>query len=245
MSVLQEVIAAVLDNTESKGRLRGRGISPVRQARSKATFGALIESGLQLVERKDFSTITIEEVAGAAKVSVGAFYERFSSKETFCAALQEIVATKIERDVRSRIAGAGFSRLGYEDAVRAIIEAWLAGVRVHRGLIRASLRHLPVRADAWFPLKKLGSHMADIYVEALSSRIPPEQKTGLKGRVRVALQFVHGVVVNTILNSPGPLALDDRELDRRIYQVMMLFIVEGTDPGKTRTRQKEDKLVAL
>lgn len=189
-----------------------------------------------MAERKDFFSSTVEEVASVAKVSVGAFYERFESKETFFSALQEIVATRIELAVRARIVSPNFVELGYEDAVRAIVGAWITAVRLHRGLIRASLRHLPVRDDAWFPLRRLGERMVEIYADELQLRLPQSARGGLKHKVRVALQFVHGVVVNIILNNPGPMGLDADELEDCIRKVINLFVNTRERPNRSVSR---------
>lgn len=204
--------------------LQTRGILPARQARSKATFLALIDAGLRMIETKEFPEITVDAVANAAKASVGAFYERFSSKETFFAALQEIVAIKIERAVQARIASANFATLSPEAAIAAIMETWLEGVRIHRGLMRASLRHIPVREDAWFPLKKLGQRMGTLYLEALRPHMSKMRRASLERRIRIALQIVHGVAVNTILNNPGPLSLDDKEFEVNLNRIMYLLL---------------------
>ena len=224
---------ALVSESSASSKLRTRGVTPVQQARSKATFAALVTAGLKIAERNDFFASTVEDVVKAAKVSVGAFYERFESKETFFSVLQEIVARRIEIAVRKRVSIPGFAVLDFDLAVGAIVESWMTGVRLHRGLIRASLRHIPVRDDAWFPLRRLGAHMGDIFVEVLRERVAISSRRGLESRVRIALQFVHGVVVNIILNNPGPIGLDDRELDERIRQVLSL-LVRDENGRKTR-----------
>jgi len=246
MDDLSNVIASVLDSRDATyAKLETKGIAPAQQARSRATFAALIQAGLRIAERKDFFASTVDEVATAARVSVGAFYERFQSKETFFSVLQEIVATRIELAVRRRVAAPDFAGLDYEAAVRAIVAAWMSGVRLHRGLIRASLRHLPVRDDAWFPLRRLGARMGDIYTDVLEKRVSRGARSGLEARIRVALQFVHGVVVNIILNNPGPFELDDEQLDRCIEQVINLFVNQGADHGKAAARPAEGGRAAL
>lgn len=237
MDDLQDVISsALVSEGSASSSLRTRGVTPTQQARSKATFAALVTAGLKVAERNDFFAVTVDEVAKAAKVSVGAFYERFESKETFFSVLQEIVATRIEMAVRKRVSVPGFTDLDFKAAVGAIVDTWLTGVRLHRGLIRASLRHIPVRDDAWFPLRRLGAHMGDIYVEVLRERVPPGSRRGLESRVRIALQFVHGAVVNIILNNPGPVALDDGELDARIGQVITLLVRDEQGRRKAAVR---------
>src|SRR4051794_3576394 len=89
--------------------LKTRGISPAQQSRSKATFDALISAGLEIIEEKDFGSTTVGDVAAMAGASVGAFYERFESKEVFFSALQEIVATEIEVAVRRCIGHPSFA----------------------------------------------------------------------------------------------------------------------------------------
>ena len=219
---MQDSIADFLreGDEEMQRALSGQGISPARQARSKATLRALIQTGLEAAEQRDFSEITVDAIASSANASVGAFYERFDSKEAFFTALQEIVATRIERDVRARIAAPDFRCLDTPSAVAAIMRTWLTGVRLHRGLIRASLRYIPVREGAWFPLKRLGQRMGLMYAQALGPRIPKVNRKRLERAIRVALQFVHGVVVNTILNNPGPLGLDDPELESHMNSVV-------------------------
>ena len=221
-SDLQDSVANFLceGGDEMQRALSGQGISPARQARSKATLRALIQTGLEAAEQRDFSEISVDAIASAANASVGAFYERFDSKEALFTALQEIVATKVERDVRARIAAPDFKRLDTQAAVAAIMRTWLTGVRLHRGLIRASLRHIPVRDGAWFPLKRLGQRMGMIYAQALGPRMPKIGRKRLERAIRVALQFVHGIVVNIILNDPGPLGLDDPELEHHMNIVV-------------------------
>src|SRR5215210_5711507 len=70
--------------------LKTLGVMPTQQARSKATFQALIDAGMRVIESKQFRDINIAEIAQAAEVSVGAFYDRFRNKDVFLAALQEI-----------------------------------------------------------------------------------------------------------------------------------------------------------
>ena len=204
--------------------LKTKGISPAQKSRSKATFDALIRAGLEIIEEKEFNSTTIGDVAALAGASVGAFYERFESKEVFFAALQEILATEIELAVRRRVADPSFADYDATTAISVIVTIWLAGIRKHRGLVRASLRHLPERAEAWFPLARLGKTMTEIYVDVLYTRLKGRPREVLSENVKIAIQFVHGLVVNMILNEPGPLRLDDEKLGRSICRAISLLV---------------------
>lgn len=217
--------------------LKTRGISPARQSRSKATFDALIRAGLEIIEEKDFGSTTVGDVAVMAGASVGAFYERFESKQVFFSALQEIVATEIELAVRRCVAEPSFAAFDAKTAISSIVAVWLAGIRKHRGLVRASLRHLPERAEAWFPLARLGKNMTEIYAGALYDRSKEAQRAAMMESVSIAVQFVHGLVVNMILNDPGPLRLDDKKLETSICHAISLLAeieVASADPVRKR-----------
>lgn len=213
--------------------LKTRGISPAQQSRSKATFDALISAGLEIIEEKDFGSTTVGDVAAMAGASVGAFYERFESKEVFFSALQEIVATEIEVAVRRCVAHPSFAGFDATTAIFSIVAVWLAGIRKHRGLMRASLRHFPERAEAWFPLARLGKNMTEIYADVLLTRSKRTQRAVLIENVSIAVQFVHGLIVNMILNDPGPLKLDDGKLETSICRAISLLAEIEVVAGKS------------
>lgn len=226
------------DSTDFKTR----GIAPAQQARSKATFNALIEAGLAIFETKDFAATPIGEIAATAGVSVGAFYERFSSKDVYFTALQEIVADRVESSVHRCLDNPSFADLDAQQAIGLIARTWLAQIRAHRGLIRASLRYLPQRAEVWFPILRLGQNMTNIYVDVLRARMPGHAERQLEENTRIAIQFVHGLIVNMILNDPGPLRLDDPKVALNMCRVVSLLVglgdISSTDNAVTKTPAK-------
>lgn len=63
---------------------------PAKQARSRNTRDRLIASGLRLLLSTDFDELKIADIAADAKCSVGSFYWRFESKDTYFRALIEV-----------------------------------------------------------------------------------------------------------------------------------------------------------
>jgi hypothetical protein len=41
--------------------------------------------------------------------------------------------------------------------------------------------------------------------------------------IRIAFQFVNGLLVNAVLNDPGPLSVDDVEMEQNIAQFLCFF----------------------
>lgn len=54
-----------------------------RQLQAIHTKNKIYETAIELMKKKDFQYITIEEICGKAEVSVGAFYHYFVSKNDF------------------------------------------------------------------------------------------------------------------------------------------------------------------
>ncbi len=214
--------------------LETKGVTPTQQARSKATFQALIQTGMQVIESKEFQAIKIAEIARAADVSVGAFYDRFQNKDVFLAALQEIVAENIEASVRRVTEGENFASLGDIDAVAMMVKAWLQPVREHSGLIKATLGHVSAQPGAWSPLRRAGRRVADIFVDVLGPRLLARGRKAPESEIRIAMQFVFGLVVNSIMNDPGPLALHKDAMRQNIVKHLSRFL--DLEVGRHRKR---------
>ncbi len=77
---------------------------------------ALIEAGLQLIEKNEFSKIGLREAARAAKVSPGAPYRHFASREALLAAIAARgfeTLTAASETVKQEHPGSPLNRLGH------------------------------------------------------------------------------------------------------------------------------------
>jgi AcrR family transcriptional regulator len=210
--------------------LETKGVTPTQQARSKATFRSLILAGMRIVEAKEFQAITIAEIARAADVSVGAFYDRFQNKDVFLMALQEIVAEDIETSVHAVTKGARFAAASEVDAVAILIKAWLKPIREHRGLIKATLGYVSAQPGAWSPLRRAGRRVADIFVGVLEPRLLALGRRAPEREIRYAMQFVFGTVVHSIMIDPGPMTIDQDVMRASLVKHLARFL--DLDAGK-------------
>ena len=225
--------------------LKTKGVAPPRQLRSKATLQALFHAGMRMCEAKEFKSVTIAELARAADISVGTFYGRFKNKEVFFAALQEITAESIEASVQHAAAATDFAARGDTEAISALVGAWLAQVRNYRGLIKASLnRGLSAQPGAWSPLRRAGRRVSDIFVAALGPRLVRRGQRAPEHDIRIAMQFVFGLVVNTIVNDPGPLSLNENAMQANIEKFVSRFLglqcgIQGGTQGRAATGRRK------
>ena len=224
---------------------RLRGVTPSRQARSEATFRALVAAGRRALEDKCFEEMTIGDIARAAGVSVGTFYGRFANKEAFFSAIQEITVSGIEAALRARLARPALERAGAAEFLAAVASFSVGVFRTHRGFYIACSQHSSARPGAWSPIRRLGQDVSGIVAAKLAPLLHGAGRPATEREIRVALQFMNGFLVNAVLNNPGPLSLDDKEVERYVVRMLCSFFGldgaaragSGRSGGRGRRRQ--------
>ncbi|HVC13176.1 MAG TPA: TetR/AcrR family transcriptional regulator [Burkholderiales bacterium] len=209
-----------------------RGVTPIRQARSEATFRALIRAGRKALDEKSFDEMTVEEIARSAGASVGAFYGRFANKEAFFSAIQELAVSDIEAQLAARLAEPEVEAASDAQFLAAVARATVDTFRRHRGLYIASFKHSSTRPGAWTPIRQLGYTASGLIAARLQPRLQRLGKPANEREIRIGLQFMSGLLVNAVLNDPGPLSLDDKEMDAYIARFLCSFFGVKGD-GKT------------
>lgn len=171
----------------------------IRQERSRKTYEALVITGFKLLEKREFESITIAELAGAAGYSVGAFYARFESKDEF---FEAMVAHHIR--VRLRAHQRLFATASRETLVDAIIGDLVKYYWRHRRFWRAALLRSTNDPEFWAPLNEA----AQGFVASLMDRIEKDSGRPLteqeRSNIRFAIHIVFGMVNNRIVNRPRP-----------------------------------------
>lgn len=224
--------------TAAPSSLRLEGVTPARQARSQATFRALIVAGRKALEQKNFDAVTIEEIAQAAGASVGAFYGRFANKEAFFAAIQEITVSDVEAQLRRLLADRKVGAAENAVFMRSITRFWVNIYRKNRGLYLAAFKHSSSLPGAWTPFKRLGWTCAGLVCAALLPRLKADGRRISEKDVRAAFQFVNGLLVNAVVNDPGPISLDYPEMEDMVERFFCSFFGIGDAPPKTRRRKE-------
>lgn len=213
-----------------------RGVAPTQQARSEATFHALIRAGRVALESKGFDEMTIAGLAEAAGVSVGAFYGRFENKQAYFAAIQKIVVAEIEANIRREVDVLDGKRVDAVEFLAALARIWVGFFRANRGLYLAAFKHSTTQPGVWTPFKQLGWNMAALIVERLLPRLKAMGKTDTDRDVRIAMQFMNGMLVNATINDPGPIRLDGPEMEQNIARFLCSFF--GLELPKKSPRKR-------
>jgi AcrR family transcriptional regulator len=180
------------------------GLPRPRQARSFKTQEGFIDAGWAIVREQPWETISVTDVAQRANRSVGAFYQRFGSKEDF---LSVLLHRWLERGYSSTLIDRD-----WEDPA-ALVDTYLTDsftrIRENRFLWRAALQRAVDDPESWEPFRQMGTwrreRLADRLGELRGKPFTPAEKQQLA----LGLQVFNSVINNALLNNPGPLKLED------------------------------------
>lgn len=197
-------------------------IAPPRQTRSQQGLVRMLQAGRELIEASgNLDDLSINDIVERAGTSIGAFYRRFDNKDSFFDVLQdaamaeglEHVRETVERDPAWRSNDAA-------TLADAIISFYVMTFRRNRGLYHASLLRASQRKASWDAVKSTNHEVLALIVPRLvgalaqARGVKTDESTtrSLEFEVRATLQMILGMLVNSVLNDPGPLSLSSRQL---------------------------------
>lgn len=198
-------------------------MKPSRQKRSANTAAALIEAGCQLLHDRSLEDLSIEAVCASAQTTVGAFYGRFENKEHFFLTLQRVQTMRTEQSIREFVARHPPGGSSIDAICLDIVNEAVGNFRSNLGVMRASLQHS--KEGMWEVIKKSGDRYRAMLVELLSPyllSVPPAER---RLRILFAYQALAGVLVQAVLNNPGPLTLEDDRIRDELFRLVKSYLL--------------------
>ena len=191
-----------------------------RQARSQIGLEKMLRAGRELIEASgNLDDLSITDIVERSGTSIGAFYRRFDSKDMFFDVVLERAMTGGRDRVRDMLASESEWRSGDARVIAdAIVEMYVQSFRRNRGLFHASLLRVSRPRATWDIVKEANRDVLALIVPLLVAAIVKErgvQKAdvdAIEFEVQAALQLILGMLVNIVLNDPGPLSLASRRL---------------------------------
>ncbi len=192
-----------------------------QQARSRATFDAIVEAGAQLLAEEGYHNLSTNRIAERAGVSIGSLYQYFPNKEAVVASVVEEFAER-----QFAILAEGIEEVfeaPLEKAVRILIDGLLAAKRAEPALSRALFDELP-------PVGQLDvMHHWTEQACALVKRTLEARNDDLASTDLDVLSFVlvtacHGVVHSTVVVRPE--LLDDERLARETTRLVLNYLTD-------------------
>lgn len=112
------------------------GALPPKQVRSVDAIQRIAAAGHALFAERDYEVVSVADIAGAAGVSVGAFYTRFPSKEHLIVHLMRDVADELSARLQREMSDDRMAACGLADVVRQCLLLMARSFVRHRALIR-------------------------------------------------------------------------------------------------------------
>ena len=179
-----------------------------------------------MLRTRCLAELSIETLCSEVGVTVGAFYSRFESKEAYFNALTALAA----RDGEQRLGEIKrpSPETDLERLCHIVVSGIIAWMRHHEGVLRAALQHDDTRPDRWTPFKALAKATTERATPLLLPTMGKGRVAAKTRAIAFGLQVVLGTLVNAILNDPGPLSLQSREMETRLAGCLLLLLQAET-----------------
>jgi AcrR family transcriptional regulator len=196
------------------------GTAAPLQARSQAGLARMLLAGRELIEASgNLDDLSINDIVERAGTSIGAFYRRFDNKDAFFEVVQNRVMAEGLVYARELLAHDSVWRSGEAGTIAdALVLFYVQAFRRNRGLYHASLLRASQLKPSWDIAKKANREVLTLFVPVLVEALRKArgakvaEADALEFEVRASLQMINGMLVNIILNDPGPLSLANRRL---------------------------------
>jgi AcrR family transcriptional regulator len=220
------------------GELDLPGVTPSRQKRSRETTAALLQAGAEMLRTHSLAELSIEALCRQVGATVGAFYSRFESKDSYFNALMALAARDGESRLSRMKAGSRSADADLAELSRRLVRGTIGWMRNHEGVLRAALQHDDTRPDRWSTFKELARANVANATPILLGAMGRGRKAAKTRTIGFGFQIVLGTLVNAILNDPGPLSIHDGELEERLANCLLLLLQAEITAGGSRTRKR-------
>jgi AcrR family transcriptional regulator len=158
----------------------------------------LYEAARRLLARDDFEQVTVARIAAEAGVSVGAFYERFTSKDNFLGSLVDRQLRGATDSVEQELNLGTWGQRSPEDTVRAIVEHIVSTMHgAGAGIVRTALKRGASRPAYLEPLAEYRRMVDQRAVSLLAHRVQGVPNPKLA--VRAIIQMLHATMLDALL----------------------------------------------
>jgi len=188
-----------------------------QQNRSRVTAERFIAAAFKLLEKQTFAELSVGDLARAAKRSVGSFYQRFGSKEEF---LKILIVDFFETGIGDEAVSLWKGKTAKEVYAKFLQDTY-DRILGHRNLWHAILEMSASDPGFWAEFGGFREQRLQDLIAAIETAQARKLTQAETRRLAVAGQVFNSVMNNQIINSPGPLALDDKQFFPTMSQIAL------------------------
>ena len=206
-----------------------------QQERSRQTAELFVAAAFNLLKSRTFAELSVAEIAAAANRSVGAFYQRFGSKDDF---LEVLLTDFFERACES--AAARGKETSAEAMYSRILEESYAELMANRNLWHAALQRSATQPHFWPRFMPLHQQAAELNLAAIERSAGRSLAAAERHRLALARQVFNSVINNQVISGPGPLGLEDPEFLPEVREIALKIAAldDGSVTPSSRSSQQ-------
>jgi AcrR family transcriptional regulator len=201
-----------MDETTGAEEWMATGVLPAAQRRSRERRDRLLSAGLELIADRSIDDIGIAEITAAAGYSVGSFYRRFTNKEGYVMALQDIVLSEFTARARGEFAGSAWQGVARQRVVESAVEFLVDENRRARGLIETALKTAASERTTWAPYYASRHAFYELLRRLLEPHVPADRHADPRLAVAFAIQTIFAVLNQVTSLRTGAIRIDDGRL---------------------------------
>ena len=208
---------------------RPEGARPApSQDRSRLTAERFFEAALKLLETSTFEALSVAEIAREAGRSVGAFYQRYGSKDDFLTVLLNDYFERGEVESDRLLADGKDERV-----LDALLAENFAALMRNRNLWHAALRRSAHEPGFWAKFHGIGLRRLQVLAERLGELRGRSLSEDEFLRLAIALQVFNSVINNQMINTPGPLTLSSPDFLPSLLRIFHAVYAAAPDASQT------------
>jgi len=202
-------------------------LHPPRQKRSEATLSRLVKASERLLETTDWESLSITSLVREGRSSVGAFYARFTDKDSFLDYLDERYANDVILLFEALAQRAADPSRELRDRLLDVTSALTDFYAKRRGVARAVVLRARLRREARFSARTelMKAAIAKLYA-ALAEDPAIARLSHPEAEVRLAFSIAFSTIRERVLFPETIEGPDEGELDvaQRIADILALYL---------------------
>lgn len=201
------------------------GVLPARQRRSIKLRDAYIRAGIEILNTKRLSDLSVSELAQECGGSVGSFYTRFEDKEAYFRALRVAAISMCNKEIQSRVSIARLYELEPGEALDEMVDL-MADMFTSpiRGVLRESLLRILEDDDPWAPMRDSAREVMRNYQRACATLFPQFTPDETKLRLNFCFQLIVGVLQNDLVNDYHVFSTRDESLRTGLKETVRSYM---------------------
>jgi AcrR family transcriptional regulator len=221
---------------------RHDGVRPALQARSQDKRDRLLHAGIRVFGELGYEAARVADIAAAAGLSVGVFYQRFKDKRSFFDALESEFVSQATQFLTGFL-GRAPADWDAHDVFLGLLQARARLVQQNVGFFRGLVALSHVDPGVRPPALALDAATgAVLYAHLQARHLLP---AGIRAaRVQEGLAIVTRALILTALVTPRTLDLEQTPLPRQLADMLAAYIglpLAGAEPRKAHATPREGK----